>query len=251
MWIQGFLAIFVLCVTARSLPAQTVITNDPPQYGPYNGVFLRGGDGLKKSILEHDSVLRAESAWSLYCWIRFDEPRKAPTLIAGIGDPTEEFPRYLALDEGKLSLWMGEENTLSGAAAITPGKWHLLAATFDGGTFRLYSDGEQVANGTLVLGSVSPVIEIAPPVVPGTNGQHFGGKIASLVLLRQALGADAIKHLSQKPEDFSLVEFEDGSKSWPVQTKGQAGYRAPQDPSEMPRSKAPFSSCLLYTSRCV
>ncbi|HWF91325.1 MAG TPA: glycoside hydrolase family 2 TIM barrel-domain containing protein, partial [Terriglobales bacterium] len=41
--------------------------------------------------------------------------------------------------------------------------------------------------------------------------------------------------------DFSTVEFEDGSKPWPVQTRGQAGYRAPQDPSTMPRSKAPFS----------
>jgi hypothetical protein len=242
MWVQGILAIFALCVTARALPAQTVITNDPPQYGPYNGVFLQGGDGLKKSILEHDSVLRAGSEWSLYCWIRFDEPPKAPTLIAGIGDPTEEFPRYLALDEGKLSLWMGEENTLSGAAVITPGKWHLLAATFDGTEFRVYSNGGEVASGALVLGSVSPVIEIAPPVLQPTNGQHFGGKIASLVLLRRALSADEIKRLFQEPEDFSLVEFEDGSKSWPVQTKGQAGYRAPQDPSEMPRSKAPFSA---------
>jgi hypothetical protein len=241
-WISAHFAIAVLCLTATSLPAQTVTTNNPPQYGPYNGVFLQGGDGLKKSMVDHDSMLRAESPWSMYCWIRIDEPLRAPTLIAGIGDPAEEYPRYLAVDARTVSLWMGEDNTLSGPVVISPAKWHLLAATFDGRDFRLYSDGEQVASGELVLGSVSPVIQMAPPILPWTNGQHFGGKIASLVLLRRTLKADEIKRLAQAPEDFSLVEFEDGSKSWPVQTKGQAGYRAPQDPSEMPRSNAPFSA---------
>ena len=44
----------------------------------------------------------------------------------------------------------------------------------------------------------------------------------------------------QQPE-FSLVNFEEGSKPWPVQTRGQAGYRAPQDAATLPRSEAPFS----------
>ncbi len=42
--------------------------------------------------------------------------------------------------------------------------------------------------------------------------------------------------------DFSLVLFEEGSKPWPLQTQGQAGYRAPQDSSTWPKSRAPFSA---------
>ena len=56
-------------LSAGRLPAQVAITNDPPQYGPYNGVFLQGGDGLKTPLSEHDTVLRADSPWSLYFWV--------------------------------------------------------------------------------------------------------------------------------------------------------------------------------------
>ena len=229
------------CLLAQALPAQGPITNDPPQYGPYYGVFLAGGDGLKGPLLPHDSVLRADSAWTLYCWARIDEPLQTATLVAGIGDTTEEYPRYLGADARTLFLWMGKDNTLSAPVSLTPAKWHLLAATFDGKEFHLYTDGTQVANGALMLGSVSPVIQMAPPSLPWPDGQHFGGRIASLVLLRQALSAGEIKQLYEKHDDFSLSVFEEGSKNWPVQTRGQAGYRAPQEPSTMPTSRAPFS----------
>src|SRR5208282_2149207 len=85
------------------------------------------------------------------------------------------------------------------------------------------------------------LLQIAPPFSPSPTWQHFGGIIASLALLRRTLAPDEITQLSQSPEDFSRLEFEEGSKPWPVQTRGQAGYRAPQDPATTPRSKAPFS----------
>jgi hypothetical protein len=225
-----------------SVDAQIPITNDPPIYGPYNGVFLRGGDGLKKPVVEHDTVLRADSPWSLYCWVRSEAALNGPTLLAGVGDPSEVYSRYLGFDAGKLLLWAGTDNGLSAPTAITPGEWHLLAATFDGSDFHLYNDGVQVASGKLVLGRVSPVLQIAPATLPWPNGQHFGGNIAELTLEREALTAEGIQQLFQHREDFSLVEFEEGSKSWPVQTKAQAGYRAPQDPSTWPRSTAPPSA---------
>ena len=237
-----------LLMIATAVPSysQAQVTNDPPFYGPFNAIFLPGGDGLKKPLVKGDSVLRADSPWSLCGWVKpAEEPAsKAQSLIAGFGDPTEEFSRYLAQDGEHLILWAGKDNSLSGAASLAPEKWHFLAATFDGTEFRLYSDGAQVASGKLDLGSVSPIFEMAPPSSPSQNFQHFGGTIASLTLVRSALSSDEIKQLSQKPEDFSAIEFEEGSKPWPVQTRGQAGYRAPQDPSTMPRSKAPFSTPL-------
>ena len=116
----------------------------------------------------------------------------------------------------------------------------MIAATFDGEQFHLYSDGAQVASGNLVLGSVSGVLAWLPlrPAAPGWG--HFGGKIAGFTLLRESMAGDAIAQIYSKGSDASAIEYEEGSKSWPVQTRGQAGYRAPQDASQMPRSKAPF-----------
>ncbi len=232
------LAAIFLFASRSPATGQSTVTGDPLFYGPFNGMFLPDGDGLEKKIGEHDSVLRADSPWSLYCWIRTEEAAKAPSLVAGIGDPNEEYPRYLGLDANKVILWLGKDNSLEAAVALAPAHWHLLAATFDGSEFRLYSDGQQMASGKRDLGSVGAVLHMAPPNWGG--GQHFGGKIAGLTLLREALAADQIKRIHELPPDFAMAEFEEGSKPWRVQTRGQAGYRAPQDPSTMPRSRAPI-----------
>jgi len=245
VFLRGKVRLFCILVVqflfTGLLAAQFVPTNDPPQYGPYNAVFLAGGDGLRENLEEKDTVLRADSPWTLSCWVRFDEPVVQPILIAGLGETTEEYPRYLSVAPGEVVLWMGKENSLSGKASLPPGKWHFLSAEFDGKDFRLFANGEQVAQGTLAMGTVSAVLQMAPGHSPLQQGAHLGGKIASLTLVRLAVGAAAIKPLFLTPPDFSRILFDTGSKGWPVQTRGQAGYRAPQDPSQMPTSRAPFS----------
>ena len=231
--------IVLILLILAGLPSlsQIPLTNDPPFYGPFNAVFLPDGDGLRKPLVKDDSVLHADSPWSLYAWVRPASLSKS--LVAGVGDPAEEYPRYLALDEGHVTLWIGKDNSLSSSVSLTAEDWHFLAATFNGEDFALYVDGAEVAHGKLDLGSASPVLQMAPPVPPNSNWPHFGGTIASLTLLRHALSADEIKQLAHDRPEFSTIVFEDGSKPWPVQTRGQAGYRAPQDPATMPRSKAP------------
>ncbi len=221
--------------------AQMPVTVDPPFYGPFQGIFLADGDGLKKPMVKDDSVLRADSPWSLYGWVRTDDPLSAPSLVAGFGDPADEYSRYLAVDGSHVSVWMGKDNSLSGASTLAPGKWHLLAATFDGELFRVYSDGSEVAHGKLDLGSVSGTLQMAPPFSPAAGWLHFGGRIANLKLVRSAITADEVKQLSQQPQQFELLQYEEGSKPWYLQTRGQAGYRSPQDPATWPRSKAAFS----------
>ena len=231
----------LLVITCASLAyGQLPVTNNPPSYGPYNATFLPDGNGLHKPLVKEDSVLRADSPWSFYAWVKPSELPKAQILIAGIGDPSDEFPRYLALDNGRPVLWIGKDNSLSSTTPLTADQWHFLAATFNGEEFALYSDGAQVASGKLDLGSTSPMLHMAPPIQSG-NGAHFGGSIASFTLFRRALAADEIKQLARDMPIFDALQFEEGSKSWPVQTYGQAGYRAPQDPSTLPRSKAPVS----------
>jgi hypothetical protein len=241
---DSFLLLVFLFVCILFVPvanSQFVPTNNPQQYGPYNATFLPGGDGLRSALTANDTVTRADSPWTIWCWVRLEAPSDLPTLIVGLGETNEEYPRYLSLDAGKVALWMGNDNSLTGRAELSPGKWHFLAAEFDGEEFSIFANGEQLARGALVLGSVSPVLQMAPPSFPIAKGKHFGGKIAGLVLVRQALSAKEIQQLAQAPPDFSLLLFDSGSKPWPVQTRAQAGYRAPQDPSEMPRSNAPFS----------
>jgi Exo-beta-D-glucosaminidase Ig-fold domain/Glycosyl hydrolases family 2/Concanavalin A-like lectin/glucanases superfamily/Glycosyl hydrolases family 2, TIM barrel domain/Glycosyl hydrolases family 2, sugar binding domain len=233
----------ILCCCVAALPAaghSQTLTNEP-SYGPFNAVFLAGGDGLTKPLGKEDPILRPDSPWSLYGWVKASQPLGGPSLVAGFGDPAEEFSRYVALDGEKVVLWMGKDNSLSGSAPFAVNKWHFLAATFDGEDFRIFSDGTQIASGKLDVGSVSPVLEMAPPSLPTPSWKHFGGTIASLTLVRRALSGDQLKQLFQKPEDFSLMTWEEGSKPWPVQTRAQAGYRAPQDPATMPHGNAPFS----------
>ena len=236
----GILTALLLSIAATS-HSQTAVTTDPAFYGPYNAIFLPDGDGLRKPLVKDDSIQRADSAWSMYAWVKPAESPKSNTVIAGTGDPSDEFFRALSLDDGHILLSIGKDNSLSAAATFAPGTWHFLGATFNGEEFTIFVDGAKVASGKLDIGGITPVLEIAPPAPPSARWQHFGGTIASLTLLRKALTPDEIKQLSTPPGDFASVEFEEGSKPWPVQTRSQAGYRAPQDPSTMPRSKAPFS----------
>jgi hypothetical protein len=231
--------------------AQIVPTNDPPVYGPYNVTSAQGGDGVHRKMVEKDTVLRAESPWTMYAWVNVDATVTAPTLIAGYGDVAGEYSRYLGLEAGKLLLWAGPENSLSAVATVTPGKWQFVAATFDGqSVFRLYSDGAQVGQGVLALGRVAPVVQIAPPVpaavpgMPSFQGQHFGGRVAGFTIVRDALTAEQIKKLAGSAPNFSLIVYEEGAKPWPVQTRGQAGYRAPQDPATYPKSRAPYPAAV-------
>jgi hypothetical protein len=249
----GICAIFLFATSTLGV-GQTPVTNDPPMYGPFNAAFRLDGNGLRKPLVKNDSVLRADSPWSLYAWVKPAQRLSGPSLVAGVGDPQEEFPRYLALDNSQAILWLGMDNSISGPASLSVEKWHLIVATFDGTEFHLYTDGVEIARGKLELGSVGPVLNLAPPVPaisvasfapPGksdtTAWRHFGGSIASLTLLRRTLNDADVKQLFESPPDFSVIEFEEGSKPWPVQTRAESGYPAPQDPSIMPHSNAAFS----------
>ena len=247
VWACSLLAALTLGVLGLAHgAAQPPPNNDPPQYGPYNGAFLPDGMGLQIPLKNaHDSVLLADSPWTIYCWVKTSSSANALELIAGVGSVSSEYSRYLAFDSGKVMLWMGEGNVLSATASLDANAWHLLAATFDEGQFHLYADGQPLASGSLVLGSAAPVLQMAPSdsgFDSNFKSQHFGGQIASFTMLRRALSTVEIEELHRAPPDFHLLAFEEASKPWPLQTRGQAGYRAPQNPSTLPKSRAPFSA---------
>jgi hypothetical protein len=235
-------AIIILAAAAAAqppAPAGPVYANPPAQYGPYNGVFLPDGLGLSVTIPDaKDTLLDADTPWSLLCWINTPEPVTAPEIVAGLGSLSAEYARTLRIEPGKLAFSLGESNDISGPANLTPGAWHLLAATFDGQKFSLYADGRPIAGGQLTLGSTNGLLMMAPVF---TGKQHFGGRIASFTLMRHALTSDEVASSYKSPPDFAAITFEEGSKPWVIQTRGQAGYRAPQEPSTMPQQRGSFS----------
>ncbi len=236
--------LFALAATGPHAHAQLLasqLSASEIAYGPYNAVILTDGPGLKKSVAPEDVFLDPSAAATLYAWLRSDDPLSGHTLIAGIGDPVKEGSRYFATASGHLILTLGPDHVIASTATLSPGAWHLVAATFANGKAHLYSDGQEVGSEPTPAAPIAPVFELAPVTAPWPDARHFGGRIAHLSLIRRALQPNEIKALESHPEDLDQAEFEDASAHWPVQTRAQAGYIAPQDPSTLPESLAPYS----------
>jgi hypothetical protein len=246
------------CASLRAL-GQVPPTNNPPEYGPYNAVLLPDGAGLRYPMTPlratpsptesrrtpepayQDSVVEAAAPWTLSAWYNPLEAINGRELLAGVGDITGQYPRFLALEPGKAVLWMGAGNELSAPlTSLHPNTWHLLTATFDGSEMRLYSDGALVAHGALVTGMINSVLHVGPAPITADNGAHFGGRIAKFVVRRDALSDAQVTALFAARPDFEALTYDEGSKPWPLQSRGQAGYRSPQDPATLPTSRAPL-----------
>ena len=208
--------------------------------GPYHGSFISGGVGLKKPLDAETSPLEASRAWSLYAWVKSDHPPATRTLLAGFGDPAGESgtQRYFAVRAGKVSFWTGASETQT-ETPLSSGSWQFLTATFAGGELILYSDGVQLASSKLQLKAAAPSMHLAPVPALSPDAAHFAGLIADFTLLPRALTPGEVRALYAQTRDFERIAFEAASKSWPVQTKGQDGLRAPQEPATLPTSQEP------------
>ena len=216
-------------------PALTVL---PRTYGPYSGHILSGGRGLTKTLPVKDPVLGPTATWTLSAWVEFSQPAAQSVFIAGVGDPTDADFRFFALVDGKPSVRLGPNDVLSAPVPLDLTDWHLLAASFDGDTARLYVDGSEVAHAPVHAGPISPQLMLAPVE---KDSAHFGGHIALFTLDRETLSAQEISALAAHKPEFSLIAFEEGSKPWALQVVQFAGNTAPQEPSMLPRQNAPFS----------
>ncbi|HEY0784955.1 MAG TPA: LamG-like jellyroll fold domain-containing protein [Acidobacteriaceae bacterium] len=230
------------------------------RYGPFAGHFLIDGKGLAKPVAAADPLLKAGTPWTLSAWFEAAAGGPQTTLIAGLGDPLDESSRFLALDAGRPAIRFADGRQVAGSAAVTGEGWHLLTAVFDGTQVALYLDGAPVASGAAAPGAANAKVELAPdllstqesafrydvphlpPTVPAKMAQwhHFGGRIAGFTLEPAAHTAAEVKAMAGARPDFEAIVYEDGSKHWPYQTRGQAGYQAPQDPATLPVSRAPL-----------
>lgn len=231
-------------------------------YGPFNGVFLADGPGLTQSLAltgppedratqgggridpnypEYShSLLAGRAKWTLAFWFHASGKDTGTVLLAGIGDPSMEDARFIGIRDDRLGLWLGRaepEGFLESERALDPTGWHLAVAASDGNRVTLYADGEEVATAAIAQGEIAPELMMAPAQIEGLATDHFGGKIAALHVYAAELTADQVKTLAADRPDFDLPTYEEASRRWPVQTRAQAGYSAPQDPSTLPRGR--------------
>lgn len=233
-------------------------------YGPYNAVFLPDGPGLTKQLAvpspldsrtsalldrfglnkepdQHDELLEGRSMWTLYFWFHFSEPMQGATLIAGIGDPNAEDARFVAVEDGRLALWLGRgagvDKLITAKNTLSDSPWHSAALVSDGLKITLYADGRSVLTRPLSQGDVAGRLDMAPAPLEGVSSRHFGGKICGLRIYREALTDAQIASIHAAPPDVALPTYEEASRHWPVQTFSQLGYSSPQDPSTYPRGK--------------
>ncbi|MGC2163074.1 MAG: LamG-like jellyroll fold domain-containing protein [Silvibacterium sp.] len=239
--------LFLSGAVAQDIGVPTLHLQQPfmplQRYGPYNAHILVGGRGLTKPLPVKDPILEAATPWTLSAWVEFTSASPRSILIAGAGDPFGEDSRFFVLVDGKPALRVRDAEMLISAAPFTAEGWHFFAATFDGATTHFYVDGVEEAHGVLRTGAIAPQLVMAPvePSCAKLPCPHFGGRIAQFTLARGASTQDQIATLANDRPDPDLIEFEEGSKPWPLQVVQYTGNTAPQEPWTMPMRNAPFS----------
>lgn len=259
--LAAFVSLAILLSASLAAQTQQQPTED---YGPYNATFLPDGPGLDKPLsapspangratefLERlglnqqsghpDPLLQGRAPWTLAFWFRSAQVQRGSALIAGIGDPSAEDARFIAIQDNHLALWLGRgpgaSHLLPASSSLSAAPWHFAVAVSNGESITLYADGKSVLTAPIAQGAVAARIDMAPAPIQDVASHHFGGRIAALKIYRVALTPAQVETMAAAPPDFSLPTYEEASRHWPVQTRGMAGQTEPQDPSTLPRGK--------------
>lgn len=204
-------------------------------YGPFNADLPAGGESIRQAIGGDAAAPIASESWTLSAWIAPRTIARGLVRVAGFGGDGGA-RRMLALQDGRPAL-VTEAGTIAGGGPLTAGGWHLIAATAEGGTVRLFVDGRQVASRKLASAPVAPVATLAPR----TDGAPvFAGRVAAFQLETGARSPAELRTRAATPPDPALIAFTQGSPHWPVQVRQMYGQVAPQDAWTLPRSKAPI-----------
>ncbi|WP_294219085.1 LamG-like jellyroll fold domain-containing protein, partial [uncultured Sphingomonas sp.] len=204
-------------------------------YGPINADLPVGGEAVRQAIGGDAAAPVAAPRWTLSAWV---EPRDLPrglVQVAGFGSDMGP-RRFLALQDGRPAI-LTEAGMIVAAQRLPELGWHLIAATADGRTVRLYVDGRQVAARALASAPVAPVATLAPRT---SDAPVFAGRVADFRLDGEAASADDLRRRAATAPDPALIAFTQGSPHWPVQVRQMYGQVTPQDAWTRPRSKAPI-----------
>jgi hypothetical protein len=219
-------------VVSGAFSLGVVHAQQPTQAGPYLAHLIAGGPALVKPLPKE---LAGTAARTEELWIRTETP-DADALIAGIGDPNSSCC-YFELRQGHPGVGSASGASLLATASFSPDVWHLLALSDDGQIMTFYIDGVAAGTAHSPKDDLLPEIQLAPD--PIGDAERFSGDIGGFSVRQGARSAAKIAQDFAKPPDFDAQLREENAKPWPVQTKQQVGYRAPQDPDMMPHGAAP------------
>jgi len=230
------LAVFALA-WAGAVQAQT----GPGTLGPYNLTILQGGVGMTRTLAADTPLLAAGAPWSMSGWIKVDVPQAGPVVVAGLGEAGSDACACLTLDAGHLGLRFAGARVRADAA-ISPGGWWAITATYDGKTVHLYLDGRDVGAAPAAGLRLPPVISLGPSQGGLTDVRHFGGSLALFQVTPGALSPEAVKALAADRPNVDLITLTRVGAGWPVQIHAWIGLQVPQDPWTLPHAKTPPST---------
>lgn len=194
--------------------------------GPFNTTLIAGGPGLAKPI---DGT---PLPFTLHGWVETDANTSGLVRIAGIGEDARSLS--ITLRDGRLALQVGKRSFAS-RIRLTSGAWHFVAATLDANIASLYLDGERIVQGKTDIAVAGGMMQIGPR---DGNEPGFSGRIAGLTLEPRLLAPVELESLANHVPDVPLIQFEQASPHWPVQTRQMQGQINPQDAWTLPRSAA-------------
>jgi Protein of unknown function (DUF1553)/Concanavalin A-like lectin/glucanases superfamily len=152
--------------------------------------------------------------FTLAAWACVSE-RGGGTIVSRMIDTPQGEGYQLAITEGKLQLnlvkrWLDDATRVETSAAITPGLWHHVAATYDGSReaegIKLYVDGQPQAL-TVLLDELNQSFATKQPLRIGAGGgpeSRFRGAIDELRVYQGALAADEVQILAT-PQSISTI----------------------------------------------
>ena len=237
-----------------SEPRTGSIAPGAPVSGPYDVRLVSGGVGVTHELTLGGAVLAANAPFTISAWLDGAAGAPGPELLASFGDWEQPQARRLGWENGRLFLDLGGRRLVNASAALPARGPHLVAASFDGRTARLFVDGREVGSAAASLPALPPPppqneyqkdlkprFEIAPRPADTTANQHFAGTLARASLYDRALPAAELARMAERAPTPPVIGYEDGAKPWPVQVRQQFGYDAPQPPDTLPKSAAPYS----------
>src|ERR1044072_4087706 len=116
----------------------------PENGGPYNARFLEGGVCIERQLKNAERLGAGGAPFPIAGGVRPDARQSGSFVLFALGDARTESCRCLTLDGGHLSFHAGGA-TVSSDAAVAPGRWTHVAASFDGSVLTLYADGRSLA----------------------------------------------------------------------------------------------------------
>ncbi len=165
-----------------------------------NGLFFDGGSGKAAGIEIPDApALRVERRFTLATWIR--ARRRGPLAVSLIGKGVVAVGMSLQYDYmlylGKtVSVYVrapsGKVDLLDAGFTYADGKWHHLAATYDGKELKLFGDGVGLAAKKTPFGIIRGT---TGPLKIGHGLGPFKGSLDDVRVYNRALSAEEIRTL--------------------------------------------------------